>query len=283
VVGTVADVCAWADLIAILLPDQLHKRVFEESVRPNLSAGKMLLLAHGFSIHFGQIQPPTDIDVAMVAPVGPGRLLREEYVDGRGIPASVAVAQDGSGTALAVALSYARALGCGRAGVLRTTFKEETETDLFGEQAVLCGGLAGLAQAGFETLVEAGYQPELAYFECIHQLKLIVDLVYQSGFSGMFDHISDTAAFGAFRVRDRVVGAGVRTAMREVLSDVRDGKFAHAWIAEADAGAESLRRGREAEHTRTSEQIGARLRAHAQQQARSSPLPAGSTDTADQR
>jgi ketol-acid reductoisomerase len=232
----------------------------------------MLLLAHGFSIHFRQVEPPADVDVAMVAPVGPGAMMRRLYLEGLGIPAVFAVHQNVTGLADELALAYSRALGCTRAGVLRTTFQEETETDLFGEQAVLCGGLSSLIKAGFDTLVEAGYQPELAYFECLHQIKLIVDLIYESGLSGMHAAISDTAEFGDRRSGPRIIDEHAREQMHAVLRDIRDGTFARAWIEEYQAGATSLRRAREAEKTELIEVVGRQLRS---MMSRSQVQPAG--------
>ncbi|MBV9279890.1 MAG: ketol-acid reductoisomerase, partial [Chloroflexi bacterium] len=222
-VAPVEDACRWADLVSVLLPDQDHRRVFQESILPQLGAGKLLMMAHGFSIRFGQIRPPPDVDTALVAPVGPGHILRRLYLEGSGIPAVFAVHQSVTGRAEEVALSYARGLGCTRAGVLATTFQEETETDLFGEQAVLCGGLTALMKAGFETLVAAGYQPELAFFECIHQVKLIVDLIYEGGFTYMHERISDTAEFGDRVAGPRVVDEGVRRSLEGMLQDIQDG------------------------------------------------------------
>jgi ketol-acid reductoisomerase len=259
VVGTAAEVSEWANLVSILLPDQHHKRVYEESIRPHLTAGKALCLAHGFSIHFGQIQPPADVDVIMVAPKGPGHLLRRLYFEA-GIPALFAVQQDATGNGEALALGYARGLGSTRAGVLRTSFKEETESDLFGEQAVLCGGLTSLIKAGFETLVDAGYQPELAYFECLHEVKLIVDLIYQGGLSYMRYSISDTAEFGDYVSGPRVVDERTKDTMRQLLSEIQDGTFARRWIAECEAGYPEFTRLRERDRTHQIETVGAELR-----------------------
>jgi ketol-acid reductoisomerase len=270
--GEVSDAAAQADVVSVLLPDQFHQQVYRESVQPVLTRGKMLLLAHGFSIHFRQVEPPADVDVAMVAPVGPGAMMRRLYLEGLGIPAVFAVHQNVTGLADELALAYSRALGCTRAGVLRTTFQEETETDLFGEQAVLCGGLSSLIKAGFDTLVEAGYQPELAYFECLHQIKLIVDLIYESGLSGMHAAISDTAEFGDRRSGPRIIDEHAREQMHAVLRDIRDGTFARAWIEEYQAGATSLRRAREAEKTELIEVVGRQLRS---MMSRSQVQPAG--------
>ncbi|GAC1400472.1 MAG: ketol-acid reductoisomerase [Chloroflexota bacterium] len=258
-VGTVRDISEWADLISILLPDQHHKRVFEESIRENLTPGKLLMLAHGFSIHFGQIEPPEGVDVAMVAPKGPGHMLRRVYFEA-GIPALFAVQQDASGNAEALALGYARALGSTKAGVLRTTFKEETESDLFGEQAVLCGGVTALIKAGFETLVEAGYQPELAYFECLHEMKLIVDLIYQGGLSYMRYSVSDTAEFGDYVSGPRVIDDKVKETMRGILADIQDGSFARRWVAECESGAEEFHEMRKRDANHQIETVGKELR-----------------------
>ncbi|HEX6508881.1 MAG TPA: ketol-acid reductoisomerase, partial [Chloroflexota bacterium] len=259
IVGTVAEVSEWADLISILLPDQLHKSVYEKSIKPGLTPDKLLMTAHGFSIHFGQIQPPSDVDVAMVAPKGPGHMLRRLYFEA-GIPALFAVAQDASGNAETLALGYARALGSTKAGVLRTTFREETESDLFGEQAVLCGGLTSLIKAGFETLVEAGYQPELAYFECLHEMKLIVDLIYQGGFSYMRYSISDTAEYGDYVSGPRVIDDHVRATMKQLLTEIQDGTFARRWVAECESGGADFRRMRRESRNQQIEQVGRELR-----------------------
>jgi len=259
-VGTAADVSDWADVISILLPDQYHKPVFEGSIRDHLSEGKTLLTAHGFSIHFKQIEPPANVDVAMVAPKSPGHMMRRMYTEGVGVPALFAVHQDASGQAEMVALAYARALGSTKAGVLRTSFKEETETDLFGEQAVLCGGLTSLIKAGFETLVEAGYQPELAYFECLHEMKLIVDLIYQGGLSYMRYSISDTAEYGDYVSGPKVVDERVKATMRQLLADIQNGSFARAWVAEYESGAEEFQRMRAENATHQIEAVGAQLR-----------------------
>jgi ketol-acid reductoisomerase len=260
VVQTVADASVWADLVSILLPDQYHKPVFDESIRPNLSPGDAVFTAHGFSVHFNQIQPPEGIDVAMVAPKGPGHLLRRLYT-AAGIPALFAVAQDSTGQAQDLALAYARALGSTRAGVLETTFKDETETDLFGEQSVLCGGLSSLITAGFETLVEAGYAPELAYFECLHEVKLIVDLIYQGGLSYMRYSISDTAEYGDYVSGPRVIDQQVKDTMRQLLTEIQDGTFARRWIQEYESGSENLLRMREEHRQHQVEVVGKQLRA----------------------
>ena len=220
----------------ILLPDERQKQVYDEEIEPALKAGKSLVFAHGFNVHFGQIVPPADVDVFLVAPKGPGHLVRRTFEAGAGVPALFAVYQDVSGQAKDVALAYAKGIGAARAGVLETTFKEETETDLFGEQAVLCGGLTSLVKAGFETLVEAGYQPELAYFETLHETKLIVDLMYEGGMAGMRYSISDTAEWGDFVSGPRVVDADTKARMKDILTDIQSGKFAKEWIEENENG-----------------------------------------------
>jgi ketol-acid reductoisomerase len=259
-VGTVADVVRWADVVSLLLPDQYHKAVFNESIKPYLTPGKLLIVAHGFSVHFGQIEPSPDVDVAMVAPKSPGHMLRRLYTEGVGVPALFAVQQDASGEAEDLTLAYAAALGSTRAGVLRTSFKEETETDLFGEQAVLCGGLTSLINSGFETLVKAGYQPEIAYFECLHEMKLIVDLIYQGGLAYMRYSISDTAEFGDYISGPRVIDDRVRTTMQQLLAEIQDGSFARRWVAECESGANTFRELRRQNAELPIEQVGAELR-----------------------
>ncbi|HLJ69081.1 MAG TPA: ketol-acid reductoisomerase [Chloroflexota bacterium] len=259
-VDTVANAAAWSDLISVLLPDQVHRQIVAEEIGPQLATGDLLLFAHGFSVHFGQVVPPDGVDVALVAPVGPGTTLRRLYVEDSGIPAVLAVHTDASGRAFDVGLAYAGALGCARVGILPTTFAEETETDLFGEQAVICGGVSALIRAGFDTLVANGYQPELAYFECLHQMKLIVDLIHEGGLAYMHSLISDTAAFGDFSSGPRVMDDHARAAMQGVLDDIRNGSFARAWIEEAELGAPNLRRAREAEHGEFIETVGSKLR-----------------------
>ena len=259
-VAPVGEASSGADLVAMLVPDQYQAAVYEESVEPNLAPGTALLFAHGFSVHFGQIRAPADCDVVMIAPKAPGPLVRRTFEQGRGTPALVAVHQDATGTALDRALAYGRALGCTRAGVIETTFAEETETDLFGEQAVLCGGTSRLIQAGFELLVEAGYQPEIAYFECLHELKLIVDLLYEGGFTRMRDAISDTAEYGDLTRGKHVVGPEVEAAMRKILEDVRSGAFAKEWVLENRAGTPVLEAERRRQKDHQIEEVGARLR-----------------------
>lgn len=230
-----AEAAAQADLIMILLPDEVQASVYESDILPNLKAGKALLFAHGFNIHFNQIQPPKDIDVFLIAPKGPGHLVRRTFTEGSGVPCLVAIENDASGKALQIALAYAKGIGGTRSGVIETTFREETETDLFGEQAVLCGGLTALIQAGFETLVEAGYQPEMAYFECMHEMKLIVDLLYEGGMSKMRYSISNTAEYGDYVTGPRLINDSVKKEMRNVLKDIQSGQFAKNFILESRA------------------------------------------------
>ena len=260
-VRSVADAARAGDVIMMLVPDQEQRAVYEEPVAPALGPGKTLMFAHGFNIHFGEIVPPAAVDVSMIAPKSPGHLVRSEYQAGRGVPALVAVHQDASGSALPNALAYAAGIGCARAGVIGTTFAEETETDLFGEQAVLCGGVTALVQAGFETLTEAGYAPEMAYFECLHELKLIVDLIYRGGLGFMRHSISNTAEYGDLTRGDRVISPAVRAEMRRLLADIRSGAFAREWIAECRAGAPRFAELRRAAREHPIEKVGAELRA----------------------
>ncbi len=262
-VESVADAVKAADVIMIAVPDTLQKSVYDTDIAPNLRPGQLLMFAHGFNIRFGRIVPPDFVDVGMVAPKGPGHLVRSVYEQGGGVPALFAVEQDASGTARARVLAYARGLGNTRAGVLETTFKEETETDLFGEQALLCGGVSALVKAAFETLVEAGYQPELAYFETMHELKLIVDLMYRGGLNFMRFSVSDTAEYGDYVSGPRVT-EGAKAAMQDVLSDIQSGAFATRWIAVQEAGGEEFRRLREQDRTHQIEQVGAALRSQMQ-------------------
>ncbi|MEY4417778.1 MAG: hypothetical protein RIQ88_216 [Actinomycetota bacterium] len=234
---SVAEASAWAEVIMILAPDPRQRDIYAGEIAPNLSAGKALVFGHGFAIRFGLIKPPANVDVFLVAPKGPGHMVRREYEDGRGIPNLIAVEQDATGNAFALALSYSKAIGGTRAGTIKTTFTEEAETDLFGEQAVLCGGTSQLVQYGFETLIEAGYQPEVAYFEVLHELKLIVDLMYEGGIAKQRWSVSDTAEYGDYVSGPRVIGPEVKTRMREVLTDIQDGTFANRFIADQDAGA----------------------------------------------
>jgi len=260
-VTSIEQAATEADVVMILLPDTEQKAVYDAEIAPHMEPGDCLMFAHGFNIRFGQIVPPEGVDVSMVAPKGPGHLVRRTYTEGGGVPTLIAVAQDASGKAKDLALSYAHALGSTRAGVLDTTFAEETETDLFGEQVVLCGGLTALITAGFETLVAAGYQPESAYFECLHEMKLIVDLIYEQGISGMRYSISDTAEYGDLTRGPRVIDAHVREEMRRILEAIRDGSFAEEWIAENRAGRPNFSRLREAGKQHQIEKVGAELRA----------------------
>lgn len=249
------------DFIMILVPDQLQPEVYEKSIRPNLVEGNILMFAHGFNIHFNQIVPPKFVDVVMVAPKGPGHTVRSQYKEGRGVPSIIAVYQDASGKAKEYALAYASGIGAGRAGILETTFREETETDLFGEQAVLCGGVTELMKAGFETLVEAGYQPEIAYFECIHEMKLIVDLINQGGYAYMRYSISDTAEYGDYITGKRIITDETRKEMKKILSEIQNGSFASRWISENKSGGKAeflAMRRRESEHQL--EKVGTELR-----------------------
>src|SRR5579859_6431118 len=260
-VRPVEAAAAEADVIMMLIPDQHHREVYEREVRPGLAPGKMLMFAHGFAIHYSQVVPPESVDVAMVAPKSPGHMMRRLFQEGTGVPSLFAVHQDVTGEAEKLTLSYARAIGSTRAGVLRTTFAEETETDLFGEQAVLCGGVTSLIRMGFETLIEAGYQPESAYFECMHEMKLIVDLMYQGGMSYMRYSISNTAEYGDYTAGPRVVGEETREAMRGVLKDIQNGTFAARWIQENQAGRPSFLAMRRKNAQHQIEQVGEELRA----------------------
>jgi ketol-acid reductoisomerase len=260
-VKTVADAAAWADVIMLLVPDTTQAALYREAIVPHLTAGKTLMFAHGFNIRFGTIQPPAGVDVSMIAPKSPGHRVRELYVEGGGTPALLAVHQDASGKARATALSYGKALGVTRAGVLETTFAEETETDLFGEQAVLCGGVSALVKAAFETLVQAGYQPEIAYFECLHELKLIVDLMYRGGLNYMRYSVSDTAEHGDYTGGPRLISDETRAEMRRMLAEVQDGTYAKAWIAENEKGRPWFNATRAREQTQQLEVVGAKLRA----------------------
>ncbi len=259
-VAGVAEAVRQADLVMVLAPDTAQAALYEAEIAPNLSAGDALFFAHGFNIRYGLIAPPPGVDVAMVAPKGPGHLVRRTYSEGGGVPCLIAVATNASGKAAELALSYADALGATRAGVLETTFEEETETDLFGEQAVLCGGVSALVTAGFETLVEAGYQPESAYFECLHELKLIVDLMYEEGISGMRFSVSDTAEYGDYTRGPRLIGPEAKAEMRRILQEIRDGSFAREWVAENEAGRPRFLAARQEAAAHEIEQVGARLR-----------------------
>ena len=256
----VAEAASRGDVVMILLPDEKQAEVWESEIRDGIAPENLLMFAHGFSIHFGQIEPPAEVDVGMVAPKGPGHLVRRQFTEGRGVPCLMAVEQDASGNARDMVLAYAKGIGGTRAGVIATTFKDECETDLFGEQSVLCGGVTELVRAGFETLVEAGYDPRLAYFECLHELKLIVDLMYEGGIQGMRHSISNTAEYGDMTRGKRVIGDETRAAMRQILADIQSGEFAREWIAENRAGAESFQRMREEAEGRQVERVGADLR-----------------------
>ena len=259
-VEAVADVAKACQIVMVLVPDHVQKRVYEQEIQPHLTAGKTLMFAHGFNIHFGAVTPPEGVDVSMVAPKSPGHRLRELFREGVGVPALVAIHQDASGKALETALSYAKGLGSLRAGVLETTFKEETETDLFGEQAVLCGGVSHLIQAGFETLTAAGYQPEIAYFECLHELKLIVDLVYEGGLGYMRYSVSDTAEYGDYTAGPKIIDDHVKQAMQGLLTRIQDGSFAREWLAENEDGREHFRAMRQTGARSQLEEVGAELR-----------------------
>jgi ketol-acid reductoisomerase len=259
-VASVSEVSAWADVVMVVIPDTSQGAVYAKEIAPNLKAGNTLMFAHGFNIHFGTIKPAADVDVSMIAPKGPGHRVRETYQAGGGVPALVAVHQDASGKAKELALSYAKGIGSTRAGVLETTFAEETETDLFGEQAVLCGGVSELVKAGFNTLCEAGYQPEIAYFECLHELKLIVDLMYRGGLNYMRYSISDTAEYGDYVSGPRVVDDRTKAEMKKILEDIKSGKFARNWIAENETGRKWYLERKKAEQDQQLEKVGATLR-----------------------
>jgi ketol-acid reductoisomerase len=273
-VMTIPEAVRWADVVMMLLPDEKQSAVYRSEVEPNLSDGDLMLFAHGFNIHFNQIVVPPEVDLGLVAPKGPGHVLRRLYVEGNGMPALFAVGNDASGEARDLILSYARGIGCGRAGILETTFAEETETDLFGEQAVLCGGLTALLKAGFDTLVEAGYQPELAYYECVNELKLIVDLIYEGGLAGMRYSISNTAEYGDYTAGPRLIDESVKERMRDILSDIQSGRFAKDWVLENEAGGASFLAMRRREAELRVEKVGAELRALAAEGVEA-PSPAG--------
>ena len=259
-VVSVADAAAWGDVIMILIPDTSQPEVYKRDIAPHLSAGKTLMFAHGFNIRFGTITPPKNVDVSMVAPKAPGHRVREVFMEGGGTPALLAIHQDASGKAEALALSYAKGLGTTRAGVIETTFSEETETDLFGEQTVLCGGVSALIKAGFETLVEAGYQPEIAYFECLHELKLIVDLIYRGGLNYMRYSVSDTAEHGDYTGGPRIVTEETRKTMRQILKEIQDGTYAKGWIQENQTGRKWFNAQRKKEQQQLVERVGIELR-----------------------
>ncbi|HET9362678.1 MAG TPA: ketol-acid reductoisomerase [Vicinamibacterales bacterium] len=257
---SVAEASKWADVIMVLIPDQHQAKVYKAEIAPHLAAGKTLMFAHGFAIRFNWIVPPADVDVTMVAPKAPGHRVREVFTEGAGTPGLLAIHQDVTGKGRATALSYARGIGCTRAGVIETTFAEETETDLFGEQAVLCGGTSALVKAGFETLIEAGYQPEIAYFECLHELKLIVDLMYRGGLQYMRYSISDTAEYGDYTAGARIVTAETKATMRQLLKEIQSGEFARKWIAENENGCPNFKAMREQDRHHPVEVVGAGLR-----------------------
>jgi ketol-acid reductoisomerase len=258
----VVEAASRGDLVMMLVPDELHRQVWEQGVRDGLAAGNMLLFGHGFSIHYGEVTPPSGIDVGMIAPKGPGHLVRRQFLEGSGVPGLIAVEQDASGSARDLALAYAKGIGCTRGGVIETSFKDETETDLFGEQAVLCGGASELVQAGFQTLVDAGYDPEMAYFECLHELKLIADLMYEKGLAGMRYSISNTAEYGDYTRGKRVITDETRAAMRKILAEIQSGDFAREWIAENRAGQENFKRMRAEQADTQIEHVGGELRSH---------------------
>ncbi|HLI12721.1 MAG TPA: ketol-acid reductoisomerase [Alphaproteobacteria bacterium] len=259
-VMTPADAAKWADVVMVLTPDELQSAIYRNELAPNMKKGAALAFAHGFNIHFSLIEPRPDLDVFMIAPKGPGHTVRSEYVRGGGVPCLVAIAQNASGNALELALSYASAIGGGRAGVIETSFREETETDLFGEQVVLCGGLVELIKAGYETLVAAGYAPEMAYFECLHEVKLIVDLIYEGGIATMNYSISNTAEYGEYRSGPRIINDAVKTEMKRVLEDIQSGRFARDWVGECQAGQPSFKAMRRQLGNHPIEEIGAKLR-----------------------
>jgi ketol-acid reductoisomerase len=261
VVG-VADAASRGEVVMVLVPDELHHDVYESEIRDGIAPGNTLLFGHGFSIHYGEVEPPPGVDVGLVAPKGPGHLVRRQYLEGSGVPCLVAIDQDASGSALQLALAYAKGIGGTRGGVIETTFKDETETDLFGEQAVLCGGASELVQAGFETLVEAGYDPQMAYFECLHELKLIVDLMYEKGLQGMRFSISNTAEYGDYTRGKRVITEETRQRMRDILKEIQSGDFAREWIAENRAGQENFKRMRAEQAGTEVEKVGEELRSH---------------------
>jgi ketol-acid reductoisomerase len=258
----VAEAASRGDLVQMLVPDELHRQVWETEVRDGIAPGNLLLFGHGFSIHYGAVEPPAEVDVALVAPKGPGHLVRRQYLEGSGVPGLIAIHQDATGNAQGLALAYAKGIGCTRGGVIETTFKDETETDLFGEQAVLCGGASALVQAGFETLVEAGYDPQMAYFECLHELKLIVDLMYEKGLAGMRYSISNTAEYGDYTRGTRVIDDHVRAEMKRILGEIQSGDFAREWIAENRAGQENFKRMRSEQAASQVEETGKELRSH---------------------
>ena len=259
-VMSVADAASKGDLVMVLLPDERHHDIYNAEIADGLAPGNMLLFGHGFSVHYDEVTPPAEVDVVLVAPKGPGHLVRRQFVEGSGVPGLIAVEQDATGNAQQLALAYAMGIGCTRGGVIETTFKDETETDLFGEQAVLCGGASALVQAGFETLVDAGYDPQMAYFECLHELKLIVDLMYEKGLAGMRYSISNTAEFGDYSRGQRVINDAVRGEMKQILNEIQSGEFAREWIAENRAGQENFLRMRAEQADTQIESTGHELR-----------------------
>jgi ketol-acid reductoisomerase len=275
-VTSVAEAATGAEIIMMLTPDVAQKKIYEESVRQGLGPGKTLMFAHGFNIHYQTIQPSKEVDISMVAPKSPGHRVRELFKEGIGVPGLLAVAQDASGSAKATALAYAKGIGCTRAGVLETTFKEETESDLFGEQVALCGGITALIKTAFETLVEAGYQPEVAYFECLHEMKLIMDLIYQGGLAYMRYSVSDTAEYGDYTRGPRVINEGTRQEMRRILKEIQDGSFAREWIAENESGRHNFEKARAQERDHLIESVGEKLRSlmtHQKPKSEKPPIP----------
>jgi ketol-acid reductoisomerase len=258
----VTEAASRGDVVMMLVPDELHRQVWENDVRDGIAEGNTLLFGHGFSVHYGEVTPPPGVNVALVAPKGPGHLVRRQYTEGSGVPGLIAIDQDATGDARALAMAYAKGIGCTRGGVIETTFKDETETDLFGEQAVLCGGASELVQAGFQTLVDAGYDPEMAYFECLHELKLIVDLMYEKGLAGMRYSISNTAEYGDYTRGTRVITEETRANMRKILAEIQSGDFAREWIAENRAGQENFKRMRSEQAATQVEEVGKELRSH---------------------
>ena len=256
----ITEAASRGDVVMVLLPDEKHGEIYRERIADGVAPGNLLLFGHGFSIHYDEVEPPADVDVALVAPKGPGHLVRRQYTEGSGVPGLIAVEQDATGNAQALTLAYAKGIGCTRGGVIETTFKDETETDLFGEQAVLCGGVSELVRAGYETLVDAGYDPRLAYFECLHELKLIVDLMYEKGITGMRYSISNTAEYGDLTRGKRIISETTRQAMRDVLGEIQSGAFAREWIAENRAGQENFQRMREEGANHQIEREGKQLR-----------------------
>jgi ketol-acid reductoisomerase len=259
-VKSIADAASDGDIVMVLLPDEKHHEIWESDIKDSIAPGNLLMFGHGFSVHYGEVVPPTDVDVALAAPKGPGHLVRRQYLEGSGVPGLIAVQQDATGEAKGLALAYAKGIGCTRGGVIETTFKDETETDLFGEQAVLCGGASELVQAGFETLVDAGYDPQMAYFECLHELKLIVDLMYEKGLAGMRYSISNTAEYGDYTRGPRVINDSVRAEMKKILAEIQSGEFAREFIADNRAGFENFNRLRSEQAATQIESTGKELR-----------------------